>query len=609
MSDEPTPSGSGPEPAASEPAASEPPAQGGGTGAVEAFASGPPGEGRRGGGRLWLIAAGVVVALGIGAGAFAFIMLRGTGEVLVGMAPSDSTAYVTAYLDPSASQKLHLRSLVHKFPAVRTDEQLRMFIDKAVDTALSDSGLAFERDVRPWLGSQIAEVVRIEGGRTQMAVLIKSKNDGAALAALAKIRQGPRGSSQSWSEANHGGVTVSVGHSSSGGSEEQAYALIDHAFVAANSEALLEDIIDTDQGKRANLNSSAAYTKIRDALPSNTLGIAFVSAQPLIREFAGPLLAAGAPEVPSALAQLKAFTGVGFSVSAESNGIAADFTIGIDRARLTTDQQQALAVSTHQSTVLTSIPKDAYGLITFTGLTQGLESSVNQAARDPSARQALDDLGLTGPGGVIAHLTGDGGLEAGPGPTIFPAGAILVGTNDEPGMQRFLDRAADMALQGIAREQLASVAPLGTSSTGSLSALPDFQVQKQTYRGVTISYVPVPELGSYGVAPAYAVSGGMAILASSPEEVKAVLDAHAGGGNVTAAANFRDATGMRIRNSGMMYLDVEAIAAAIRETLPAFDQQDYDAHVAPNLMPVKAFLLTQQNGSDQISSRIFVLIR
>jgi hypothetical protein len=61
--------------------------------------------------------------------------------------------------------------------------------------------------------------------------------------------------------------------------------------------------------------------------------------------------------------------------------------------------------------------------------------------------------------------------------------------------------------------------------------------------------------------------------------------------------------------SSVFYLDIEAIAGSVRANLPPEEQQRYDANVAPNLMPVKAFVETTQSGADHVTARVFLLIR
>jgi hypothetical protein len=133
---------------------------------------------------------------------------------------------------------------------------------------------------------------------------------------------------------------------------------------------------------------------------------------------------------------------------------------------------------------------------------------------------------------------------------------------------------------------------------------------RETYRGAVISSLSVPELPTPGVVPAYAVANGFAILASSPEEIKAILDAHAGSSTIASAANYTAALrGSAGQTSSLSYLDIEAIADAVRANLPPDEQQSYDANVAPNLRPVKAFVETEQCGVDNRTSRLFLLIQ
>src|SRR5205807_3412704 len=127
----------------------------------------------KGGRAKWaaLIVAALVLVAGGGALALVFA-LRGSNDVVTPMVPKDATVYAVAYLDPSLSQKLALRDLSKKFPAIRDQAALTRRIDQTMDSLLAQSGLRFSSDVRPWLGPQIGVVVEVKGGSTQVAVLI-----------------------------------------------------------------------------------------------------------------------------------------------------------------------------------------------------------------------------------------------------------------------------------------------------------------------------------------------------------------------------------------------------------------------------------------------------
>ena len=124
----------------------------------------------------------IVVAGGV-IGAFAFL-LRGSSDVLTKMVPSDASVYATVYLDPALGQKLALRDLVHRFPATDTSAEIDQRLSRFFDQGLQVTNLSFQSDIRPWVGSQAGVVVRIGATSTDFALLVASKDDAAAQAAL-----------------------------------------------------------------------------------------------------------------------------------------------------------------------------------------------------------------------------------------------------------------------------------------------------------------------------------------------------------------------------------------------------------------------------------------
>jgi len=112
----------------------------------------PPARGRR---TLIAVVAALVVVLGGGA-AGAFFLMRGASEELLEMVPAEADAFVTAYLDPSAGQKMNLLSLTDKFPDLGNRAKLSSSVDDMIDEALAESGTELtHQDIRPWLGSQL----------------------------------------------------------------------------------------------------------------------------------------------------------------------------------------------------------------------------------------------------------------------------------------------------------------------------------------------------------------------------------------------------------------------------------------------------------------------
>jgi hypothetical protein len=169
-------------------------------------------------------------------------------------------------------------------------------------------------------------------------------------------------------------------------------------------------------------------------------------------------------------------------------------------------------------------------------------------------------------------------------------------------MKRFLQNAGD---------QLASSVDSSSSGPGASDQAVG-RWQQETYRGVAISFMSGSALAEQGVQPAYAITGGVAIVATSPEEIHRIVDAHSASATkgIQASANFKEAVPHAGEGgSALFYVDVEAVVGAIRGVMSPEAQQAFDRDTAPNLRPVKAFVVSQSTTADHVSMRIFLLIR
>src|SRR5205807_61107 len=102
-----------------------------------------------------------------------------------GLVPSDALAYVSFSLSPSVSQKSHVGSVLQKLPKVarKSFDGLK---DQLLTQAVKNVGLDYERDVKPWLGSELALAVLPGTPQPDVVALIRSNDDGKARAALDK---------------------------------------------------------------------------------------------------------------------------------------------------------------------------------------------------------------------------------------------------------------------------------------------------------------------------------------------------------------------------------------------------------------------------------------
>jgi hypothetical protein len=550
-------------------------------------------------------AIGAVVLLAAGAGV-AYLALRGSPDRMAPMVPADATVYATVYLDPSAGQKVNVVSLAGRFPALEDEQARGRTIERIMDDLLVETGLTFARDVRPWLGTQIGVAARIETGSEAVAVLIDSMDDAAARAALAKARA-TSGEQDSWTERSHSGVSIFVGRSSDPSADPNVYAFVDGTVVLADDVEMVEDIVDASQGSAESLSVSRLYTETIDPLPGGKLGLLYVNLETLVAEL-DDVIDPAVVDLSGGIGKLDAFRGLGLSVSAEQDGVAMDFTVLVDPGKLDPEERESLESPLQKSRVLAFVPEGTYLLFAENGFQRTVEDAIVQLEEnDPSFAEQGREIGLTGPDGAIQHLTGDFAFELEPGSTLaeigpdqrvaVPAGAFLIGTGDEPSATRVLDNLAQMLVEGTE-----FVGP----ETGA-SFTPRWETDE--YRGVTISFLRIPDLEGVGVIPSYAITEGVAIVASSPQEARAVIDAKADEAGIASVARFRRTVGDSSETSaGLLYVDVEAVARAIRESLTSPEAEDYDEDVAPNLDPVKAFGTSSTASSTRVSGRLFVLI-
>ena len=268
-------------------------------------------------------------------------------------------------------------------------------------------------------------------------------------------------------------------------------------------------------------------------------------------------------------------------------------TIDYDAAKLSAAARAMLGVPAHANGALAYVPAHALGFLTLVGLPQILKSVVSLAGPSigSSASQALQQLGITGSSGIINHLTGDAGIEVEQtqGAQV-PSGALLIGTNSSAAAQTFLD--------GLTSAACSAAGACGSST-----------VTRQTYQGVTISTIAIPNVTASELGPSYAVDDGWVIVASTAAEVRAVIDAKRSG-NITTSPQYRVVAGqVGASNDGMFYLNVQAIVAAVRTVLPADFRVYFDQQVAPYLTPIQAIGSSAQFFKDHVATSEFVLIR
>src|ERR1700674_891402 len=561
--------------------------------------------------RRLLIPAGAVLALGVVSAAAVLLLVKPSGSVEK-MVPATADVMAVANLDPSVTQKVNLLRAVHSFPDYKTDKAIT---DK-LDAVLKDSGLSFSGDIQPWLGSEIGASVRLNlksaavgsTADSPAAFYAVSRDDTKARAMLAKLRASKWAKNYRWKDETYNGITISVGTPTDTSGKTGAYSIVDHVVVLATSSALIHEIIDTDQGRAPRLVDSSDYTETLAGLPSDRLGLVYVNGKSVVTNVKKDM--ATTPALGLALKNvndLDALQGIGATLSANGDGLLADVLVKVDQSKLSPATREALAHAGRADTLVSWIPKASDAFLSVTSLNKTIQTVLDQSGNTASVKAGTDAIGLTGPAGLLPHLTGDAGLEVSFGPNGLPAGAILLGTDDARTMNAFFAKLLALA-EGVAGSSFGS--PSGVAVTPPASHL-----TTSTYRGVVVTSWASPLLGQLGAGetfiPSYAVLDGMGILASTPAEVKAIIDAHKGAATIASDATYKTASAASLtKPSAIVFVDVAKLLNAIRQS-PLGSQTGLGSSstLGANADPLNAVIVPAASQADRSTERFFVIIR
>ena len=558
--------------------------------------------------RWLLIPAGGVLVLGAVSAAAVLLLVKPSSTVEK-MVPATQDVIVVANVDPSVTQKVNLLRAVHSFPDTKTDQA----IDAKLDQAFKDSGFSFTGDIKPWVGAQIGVSARLNIASAKdspAAIYVASRDDTKARAMLAKLRASKYGTKFQWKDETYNGITISVGTPTDKSAQAAAYTLVDHVVVLATTSAQIHEIIDTDQGRAPRLVDSSDFKATLAGLPSDRLGYLYVNGKSLVANVKKDLTTT--PALGLALKNLNdvdALQGIGATLSANGDGLLADVLVKLDQSKLTPATREALAHPGRANTIVSWVPKTSDAFLAITSLNKTIQAVLDQSGNDASVKTGTDAVGLTGPGGVLPHLTGDAGLELGWRNDV-PAGAILLGTDDARVMSAFFGKLSALADGAVDSSLLGAGPSFGSPSP---AVAPASHITTTTYRGVVIATWTSPALGQLGgqLAPSYAVLDGMGILASTAGEVKAIIDGHKDAATIASDQTYKAASAASIANpSAIVYLDIARLVEAIRQSsaLKAADLQ-VDSTVYANVAPLRAAMLTTASQADRASERFFVIIR
>lgn len=481
--------------------------------------------------------------------------------------PAGVSVYATAYLQPSAGQKLNLAALLGHVPGFADPSSLDQKIHEITGRLLGEAGIDYEGDVRPWLGDQVSYAVQPDGvdpdaARTLLVIGVKDR--AAADAALDRIStdMGLAARADAYQ-----GVDVTVAGATT-------WALLDDILLVGSSEATVEAAIDADAGRAQSLAESPRFTDAMRSVPADHLASVYLDLAGL----------AGSADLGD---QLGGYSTTSLALVVEPEGLRMAGAAPFDVEAAPSPAREAFALASEPSSLSEWMPDGTQLEAVMFGLSQTLQAAEQQlSAQDPGGEiiGAIDQLRAVAIFGLGIDVDADllplfdretalavGSLESG-----APSGQLLLRPSDPD--------AAAAALQRMRRALSDRGASFDETQAG----------------GETITSVEVPEIGTL----AYAMHQGVIVVGLSADDVAAALTAHLDGSSLAEDPRYRAAWELAgDRGGNEIWVDAGAMLDSAGESLGVTgDLRDI-------LLQVGAIAMTAPAADDHSEFHFVVTVR
>jgi hypothetical protein len=432
--------------------------------------------------------------------------------------PADTALYLKVYLQPSSGQKMNLLSLVGRVPGFRDAASIEGKIHEVAQRLLANAGFDYERDVRPWLGAEVALAVAppARGVSTPEVLLLAVIRD--PVAARAEIPRLMAAGGATFTPNAYRGQRVMIG-------TELSYAILDDLLLVAESPDRLRAAIDADADAAPSLADSAAFGSAMRRLPADHLASLYVN-------LSGT--------------QPGGYSTAALSLTAKPDGLHLDGSAPFTREGASQDARAAFALGANPVSLAAWMPRSTRVEMVAFGLQQNLADIERRMAADPSFADALAALNqLRGVAAIGLGINLDRDLLS-----LFDgeAGVALPALDLAAPRPLLLLRPGDAAAAGVALDRMR----LGLVGRGSTL------ITSQA-AGVTITAASVPEIGRV----AYALTDGVVLVALDPADVAAALEAHASGATLTSDERYKAAFELIGRHVGdEVWADLPGLADA-----------------------------------------------
>ncbi|HEX6140061.1 MAG TPA: DUF3352 domain-containing protein [Candidatus Limnocylindria bacterium] len=509
---------------------------------------------------LLTLTAGVVLA------AYLFIF-SASADPLARAVPSGSLAYATVYLQPSAGQKMNLAALLQHVPGFSDADALDVKLHQIAARLAGQAGLDYERDVRPWLGDQVAVAALVADGDVRtisLLAVVDVRDHAAAEAALERIAANLGSAPRS---EDYEGVTV---HDT----PDLAWALLDDVLLVGQGGDALHAALDAFAGRRDSLADDRRYLAAARDIPADHLAAAFFDSAALVSPGSdSPVSLTGYPTAAVALV-------------AEADAIRVEGAIPADAATAPPQVAAALEASRQAARLPDWIPADSDAALSWFGVAPLLAAAEDRLTADGAATELTDalnqlralaalGLGIDVDADLLPLFDGEVALAASSLTEEHPA-FLLVAQPSDPGAVSSLERVV-----GILRDR-------GVTA------------EEREVEGTAITTVRIPEIG----AVSYATLDGVVLGALDPDVVAAALRAHATGEVLSRSERYAHTWRQLGTEAGnQLYVDVAALSDRLGDRLAL------DTDTRAILHAVEALGARGPAGDDRIELHAILTVR
>lgn len=337
------------------------------------------------------------------------------------LAPADAVMYGEVTIKPSGEQKSDLDALFKKLPGNKTFDGL---IEEGLTKgfAESDSGLSYDKDIKPWLGDKAAFFATgqtKDGDFEGAAGLVETTDEEAAKDAIDKAAKG-KGKDVSYRDVDYRRI------------DRKSAAGVVNGWLVAGTERGVKAAIDMTQDDDARtIGESDAFDKATGDVPDDTLGFLYLNTPKLLESVKGTLGSAAAGPFLKAFSEPYVITG-----NADSGGFEFTSTLPAGLSNL------VLPIFGEGTDLIKELPDDSWAALAQPNLGKTIDYYVDLFATAAGGREVIEQQvkrasGLDLQRDVIGWM-GDLGLFARGDSLTTIDGAVIIETSDPDASDRAL---------------------------------------------------------------------------------------------------------------------------------------------------------------------------